>query len=37
VILDEAYIDFVRKATFASKLAKYPNLIISQTLSKAWD
>lgn len=36
VIIDEAYVDFCPKATFASKLAKYPNLIISQTLSKAW-
>ena len=36
VIIDEAYVDFCPKATFASKLAKYSNLIISQTLSKAW-
>ena len=36
VIIDEAYVDFCPEATFASKLAKYPNLIISQTLSKAW-
>ncbi|CAM3949161.1 histidinol-phosphate transaminase [Flavobacterium antarcticum] len=36
VIIDEAYVDFCPEATFAEKLAKYPNLIISQTLSKAW-
>lgn len=36
VIIDEAYIDFCPEATFAEKLVQYPNLIISQTLSKAW-
>ncbi|PQJ23472.1 histidinol-phosphate transaminase [Tenacibaculum sp. SG-28] len=36
VIIDEAYIDFSTKASFISKLEKYPNLIISQTFSKAW-
>jgi len=36
VIIDEAYIDFCPEATFAAKLNQYPNLIISQTLSKAW-
>ena len=36
VIIDEAYIDFCLEATFAEKLVQYPNLIISQTLSKAW-
>lgn len=36
VIIDEAYVDFCPEATFTAKLAKYPNLIISQTLSKAW-
>lgn len=36
VIIDEAYIDFSPEATFAEKLVQYPNLIISQTLSKAW-
>jgi histidinol-phosphate aminotransferase len=36
VIIDEAYIDFCKQATFVSKLKLYPNLIISQTLSKAW-
>ena len=36
VIIDEAYVDFCLEATFAEKLIQYPNLIISQTLSKAW-
>ncbi|NEN22640.1 histidinol-phosphate transaminase [Cryomorpha ignava] len=36
VILDEAYIDFADQASFLEKLSTYPNLIISQTLSKAW-
>ncbi|WP_026977528.1 histidinol-phosphate transaminase [Flavobacterium tegetincola] len=36
VIIDEAYVDFCPDATFAAKLIQYPNLIISQTLSKAW-
>ncbi|MHA6727503.1 histidinol-phosphate transaminase [Chryseobacterium sp. A301] len=36
VILDEAYIDFCDQVSFLEKLTQYPNLIISQTLSKAW-
>ncbi|CAM1353861.1 histidinol-phosphate transaminase [Tenacibaculum insulae] len=36
VIIDEAYIDFSSKASFITKLNEYPNLIISQTFSKAW-
>lgn len=36
VIIDEAYIDFSSKASFIKKIAKYPNLIVSQTFSKAW-
>ena len=36
VILDEAYSDFSDSPSFTSKLAKYPNLIILQTFSKAW-
>jgi histidinol-phosphate aminotransferase len=36
VIIDEAYVDFCSSATFVEKLELYPNLIISQTLSKAW-
>ncbi|MCQ4034603.1 histidinol-phosphate transaminase [Kaistella montana] len=36
VIIDEAYIDFCEQPSFIEKIAKYPNLIIIQTLSKAW-
>ena len=36
VVLDEAYIDFSIKDSFLSELNQYPNLIILQTLSKAW-
>ncbi|QCX54176.1 histidinol-phosphate transaminase [Elizabethkingia sp. JS20170427COW] len=35
VFLDEAYIDFCPEKSFVSQLTKYPNLIISQTFSKA--
>ena len=36
VVLDEAYIDFSDTPGFLSQLDCYPNLIILQTLSKAW-
>ncbi|MDQ5929853.1 MAG: histidinol-phosphate aminotransferase, partial [Bacteroidota bacterium] len=36
VVIDEAYIDFSDKASWLAKLAQYPNLIITQTLSKAY-
>jgi histidinol-phosphate aminotransferase len=36
VILDEAYIDFCPDKTLLGNLAEYPNLVILQTLSKAW-
>ncbi|GAF01695.1 histidinol-phosphate transaminase [Saccharicrinis fermentans] len=36
VVLDEAYIDFAPEKSFLPHLAKYPNLIILQTFSKAW-
>ena len=36
IILDEAYIDFCPSASFLPALKKYPNLVILQTLSKAW-
>jgi len=36
VIIDEAYIDFSEKESWVSEIQNYSNLIISQTLSKAW-
>ena len=36
VILDEAYIDFSKERSFTEMLSDFPNLIIFQTLSKAW-
>ena len=36
VIIDEAYIDFSETESWTKKINDYPNLIISQTFSKAW-
>jgi histidinol-phosphate aminotransferase len=36
VVVDEAYIDFSSEQSWVSKLSKYPNLVIIQTLSKAY-
>ncbi len=36
VIVDEAYIDFARQLSLRQELPKHPNLVILQTLSKAW-
>lgn len=36
VVLDEAYIDFSSFAGFSQYLGQHPNLVILQTLSKAW-
>ena len=36
VIIDEAYIDFSTQPSFLKELNRYPNLIVMQTLSKAW-
>ncbi len=36
VVIDEAYIDFSKTNTWINQLKKYPNLIITQTLSKAY-
>jgi len=36
IVLDEAYIDFASDASMVKELNKYPNLVILQTLSKAW-
>lgn len=36
VVLDEAYINFSRHRSFIQELDEYPNLVVLQTLSKAW-
>lgn len=36
VVIDEAYIDFADRPSYATWLDQYPNLIIMQTFSKAW-
>jgi len=36
VVIDEAYINYAKQKTFITELTEYPNLVILQTLSKAW-
>lgn len=36
VVIDEAYIDFSTKESWIKMIDEYPNLIVIQTLSKAW-
>ncbi|MDO6759447.1 histidinol-phosphate transaminase [Tamlana sp. 2_MG-2023] len=36
VVIDEAYIDFSNEESWVSRLAEFPNLIVTQTLSKAY-
>jgi histidinol-phosphate aminotransferase len=36
VIIDEAYINYSKQKTFLQELTEYENLIVMQTLSKAW-
>lgn len=36
VIIDEAYIDFTNEVSWIEQLNAYPNLIVTQTLSKAY-
>jgi histidinol-phosphate aminotransferase len=36
VVIDEAYIDFSNQESWLAKLEDYPNLIVTQTLSKAF-
>lgn len=36
VIIDEAYINFSMQKTFIAELTEYENLVVMQTLSKAW-
>jgi histidinol-phosphate aminotransferase len=36
VVIDEAYIDFSREESWLNRLQEFPNVIITQTLSKAY-
>ena len=36
VVLDEAYIDFSSRASWVERLNEFPNLMVTQTLSKAY-
>lgn len=36
VVVDEAYINFSKQPSFTKSLPEFPNLVILQTLSKAW-
>ncbi|EOR93777.1 Histidinol-phosphate aminotransferase [Arcticibacter svalbardensis MN12-7] len=36
VVVDEAYINYSRQKTFIQELTEYGNLVVLQTLSKAW-
>lgn len=36
IVIDEAYIDFSTQQSFAQKVNDYPQVVVLQTLSKAW-
>lgn len=36
VVIDEAYVDFSPNESWATRLSDYPNLVVTQTLSKAY-
>lgn len=36
VVIDEAYINFSRQRSFVQELGEYPNMVVLQTMSKAW-
>ena len=36
VIVDEAYVDFTNQPSFSQRLSEFSNLVVLQTLSKAW-
>lgn len=36
VVIDEAYINYSRQRSFIGELTEYPNLIVVQTMSRAW-
>jgi len=36
IVIDEAYVNFSDKTSWVARLADFPNLVVMQTLSKAW-
>ncbi len=36
VVIDEAYIDFAKRESWVNRLSEFPNLVVTQTLSKAY-
>lgn len=36
VVVDEAYINYAKQPSFTKELNEFPNLVVMQTLSKAW-
>lgn len=36
VVIDEAYINYSKQPSFIKELTEFPNLVVLQTLSKAW-
>ena len=36
VVVDEAYIDFAKAKSLVGEIASHPNLVVLQTMSKAW-
>ena len=36
VVIDEAYINYSKQRSFIAELTEYPNVVVMQTLSKAW-
>jgi histidinol-phosphate aminotransferase len=36
VVVDEAYINYAKQPSFSKDLPEFPNLVVLQTLSKAW-
>lgn len=36
IVIDEAYIDFSEKESWVSRLDEFPNLVVTQTMSKAY-